>query len=108
MLRAGGAELRAVPGSGLGPEVPEARWPESSGQWPGEVPEGRSAGSQWPPMPAAAHAAQRVGRLRGRCPKDLRSWAGLRRQRQRAERKAVRTRRRRRRLRSWPGGRWQN
>ena len=44
--------------------MPEARWPESSGQWPGEVPEGRSAGSQWPPMPAAEHAARKVGRLR--------------------------------------------
>lgn len=43
MLRAGGAERRAVPGAGLGAEVPEARWPESSGQGPEGVPEGRSA-----------------------------------------------------------------
>lgn len=35
-------------------EVAEPRWPEASGQWPGEVPEGRGARSQRPPMLAAA------------------------------------------------------
>lgn len=36
------------------PEVAEPRWPESRGQRPGEVPGGRGARPQRPPMPAAA------------------------------------------------------
>lgn len=43
------------------PEVAEARWPESSGQWPGEVPEGRGARSQQPPMLAAAEGRAGAG-----------------------------------------------
>lgn len=69
MLRAGGAERRAVPGAG--PGARGARGSLAGVQWP--VARGGARGKGCPPL-VASHAgcsrpaARRVGRMRGRCP----------------------------------------
>ena len=69
MLRAGGAERRAVPGAGLGARG--ARGSLAGIQWP--VARGGARGKECPLLVAphagcSWHAAQRVDRLRGQCP----------------------------------------
>lgn len=69
MLRAGGAERKAVLGAGLGTRG--AQGSLAGVQWP--VAGGGARGKEYPflAVPHAAcsrHAIQRVGRLRGQCP----------------------------------------
>lgn len=101
MLRAGGAEPRAVPGVGL--RARGGRASLARVQWP--VAGGGARGKRsW--LSAAPHAGcgRRVGRLRGWCPRLSPPGPG------RSDRGSGRSARlrTRRRLRSWPRGRWQN
>lgn len=80
MLRAGGAEPRAVPGVGLRAPLAGVQRPVAGGGARGK----RSS----PSVAPHAGCGRRAGGLSGRCPRLSSSGAGLRRQRQRAERKA--------------------